>query len=425
MADTGATAAGTVLGTMGYMAPEQVRGLATDHRADLFAFGAVLYEMLSGRRAFHGETAADTISAVLNADPADLDVTIPPALDRIVRRCLEKRPDLRFQSARDLAFALEALTSMSRVYAAGPEAPPRARAWPIAVAAAALAAVGALIFAAWVVLGPMPPATLVGEFLQVTDAAGEEKEPSLSPDGNTVAYATRANGTWDVYFVRVGGRTATPVAADPARDEAGPAFAPDGSRIAFHENDEDGGIFVAGATGEAVRRLTDFGFHPAWSADGRRIAFTTEAIVYAASRMSTSVLWVADAAGGAPQRVEGTGDAAQASWSPSGERLAYWSNTAGQRDIFTIPVSGGTRTAVTDDAAIDWSPVWRSSAPSVTTAAVRSGSPCTISPGAPPERSTTTRRTAPDGSPTAGASSISRFAGSWCCSTPSRSHDAC
>ncbi len=110
------TSAGTVLGTFGYMAPEQVRGLAIDHRADMFAFGAVLYEMLTGSRAFKGETAADTMTAILMKDPPELDaarLAIPPALERIVRRCLEKKPELRFQSATDLAFALETLATGS------------------------------------------------------------------------------------------------------------------------------------------------------------------------------------------------------------------------------------------------------------------------------------------------------------------------
>ncbi len=132
-----ATQAGTVLGTMGYMAPEQVRGLAVDPRADLFAFGAVLYEMLSGRRAFAGATAADTMSAILTGDPPDLDsaaLEIPPGLDRVVRRCLEKAPELRFQSATDLAFALETLSTVGSARTAAaplvaqPEGPPLARA---------------------------------------------------------------------------------------------------------------------------------------------------------------------------------------------------------------------------------------------------------------------------------------------------------
>ena len=105
------TEPGVVLGTVGYMAPEQVRGLAVDHRADLFAFGAILYELLSGRRAFRRDTAAETMAAILNEDPPDLRATerpIPPALARIVDRCLEKSPSARFQTASDLAFALEA-----------------------------------------------------------------------------------------------------------------------------------------------------------------------------------------------------------------------------------------------------------------------------------------------------------------------------
>jgi eukaryotic-like serine/threonine-protein kinase len=112
------TNAGTVLGTFAYMAPEQVRGLSIDYRTDIFAFGAVLYEMLSGERAFKGETAADTMTAVLTREPLDLDVArlnIAPALDRIVRRCLEKSPELRFQSATDLAFALETLSASSSI----------------------------------------------------------------------------------------------------------------------------------------------------------------------------------------------------------------------------------------------------------------------------------------------------------------------
>ena len=105
----GGTEPGTVLGTVGYMSPEQVRGLAVDHRSDIFSFGAILYELLSGRRAFSGDTPADTMTAILKEAPPELSESgrvIPPALERVVRRCLEKNPAVRFQSASDLAFAL-------------------------------------------------------------------------------------------------------------------------------------------------------------------------------------------------------------------------------------------------------------------------------------------------------------------------------
>lgn len=108
------TSPGTIMGTVGYMSPEQVRGLSVDPRSDIFAFGSLMYEMLTGRRAFQGETPADTMTAILKEDPPDLNTSgknIPPALDRIIRRCLEKRPESRFRTAQDLAFALEMSTN--------------------------------------------------------------------------------------------------------------------------------------------------------------------------------------------------------------------------------------------------------------------------------------------------------------------------
>jgi serine/threonine protein kinase len=110
------TSAGTVMGTVGYMSPEQVRGERVDHRSDIFSFGAVLYELLSGKRAFHANSPVESLNAILKDEPEDLttsDSKINPQLEKIVRRCLEKKPERRFQSASDLSFALEALTSPS------------------------------------------------------------------------------------------------------------------------------------------------------------------------------------------------------------------------------------------------------------------------------------------------------------------------
>jgi Tol biopolymer transport system component/serine/threonine protein kinase len=356
-----ATSAGTVLGTFGYMAPEQVRGQAVDLRADMFAFGAVLYEMLAGERAFKGETAADTMTAILTKDPPDLDVarlSISPALDRIVRRCLEKAPELRFQSANDLAFALETLasgsTSSAKAIDTGSRPQGGGTRWlPWLVAATAL---GAAAFA-WLGRSEASPDVAWSQFTRITESAGEETSPTLSPDGSTVVYSTRIGGGWDIYSQRVGGRNATPIVNDPDRDEMGAAFSPDGSQLAFHESDDLGGIFVAGATGESVRRLTEAGFDPAWSPDGQQIAFGTEEITEPQTRLGESSVYVVPAAGGSPRKVS-DGDAVQPSFSPSGERLVYWSNRGGQRDIFTVAVAGGTAVAITNDPAIDWSPVW-------------------------------------------------------------------
>jgi TolB-like protein/Flp pilus assembly protein TadD len=145
---SGATDPGTVMGTMGYMSPEQLRGLAVDHRSDIFALGAVLYELLSGRKAFKRDTASDTIAAILKEEPPELTgagLNVSPALDHIVRHCLEKEPGNRFQSAKDVAFALSEASGPSIAAASGAvaAAAPRARRRRVVVAVLAVAVLAA------------------------------------------------------------------------------------------------------------------------------------------------------------------------------------------------------------------------------------------------------------------------------------------
>ena len=184
------TSPGTMLGTVGYMSPEQVRGLPTDHRSDVFSFGAVLYEMLTGTRAFKGTTAADTLSAILREDPTDAigtEPALPPGLPRIVRRCLEKAPEDRFQTARDLAFALEgATTTSSRVVTAELQPRPVGR----RTLAVGLAIAGVLTIAAaafWLGLGwarpPEPPS-----YQRLTFRVGRVESAQFAPDGETIVY---------------------------------------------------------------------------------------------------------------------------------------------------------------------------------------------------------------------------------------------
>jgi serine/threonine protein kinase len=152
------TRPGTLVGTVGYMSPEQVRGQSPDARSDVFALGAVLYEMLSGRRAFEGETPVDTLSAILHRDPPEIASSggpPPPGLERVVRRCLEKDPEERFQSARDVAFALEALSGSREPTERAALARPRRRWLPAGAALVALTA-AALVVAAAVGLRPTP-----------------------------------------------------------------------------------------------------------------------------------------------------------------------------------------------------------------------------------------------------------------------------
>ena len=185
--------AGTVLGTVGYMSPEQVRAKQVDARSDLFSFGAILYEMLSGKRAFHGESAAETMSAIVKEDSPDLTETnrnISPALERIVRHCLEKNPAQRFQSAHDLAFDLESVSGSSKTSSIKVAAPPKRR-WllPTAIAVFLIAALGGAYW--W---GHANHPTKTPEFHQLTFRRGTIYRARFAPDGTSILYSASWEG---------------------------------------------------------------------------------------------------------------------------------------------------------------------------------------------------------------------------------------
>jgi hypothetical protein len=190
-----ATDAGTVLGTASYMSPEQVRGAAVDSRTDIFSFGAVLYEMLSGKRAFKRDTTAETMTAILKEEPPELlesGAPIPPALDRIVRHCLEKTPEQRFQSARDLAFDLESLSTLSATGSASAAVVQKHRSrWygAGAVALLLLAALGGWRLATLL----KPPAG--AQFREVTYRRGTLGDARFTPDGQNIVYTASWEGS--------------------------------------------------------------------------------------------------------------------------------------------------------------------------------------------------------------------------------------
>jgi len=193
------TAPGTVMGTMGYMSPEQVRGREADHRTDIFSFGAVLYEMLSGRRAFRGDSAADTMTEILKAEPPDLSETnhaVSPALERLVRHCLEKNPEDRFQSARDLAYDLEAASglSVSESRAAAPRgAYRRLPRVALPIAAAAVVAALALGWFAAKRFGPKHGEENAN-FHQLTFRRGFVSSARFASDGQSVVFSAQWDG---------------------------------------------------------------------------------------------------------------------------------------------------------------------------------------------------------------------------------------
>jgi Tol biopolymer transport system component len=230
------TTPGAVLGTVGYMAPEQVRGEAADHRSDIFSFGAIFFEMLYGRRAFKADTSAETMFAILKQDPLEAPAgqrVMPPGVERILRHCLEKSPDERFQSARDLAFHLEAISGSSDAVAGALSRP--ARKWRYAAAAAvalALAAGGA----SYLLRPPKPREPPRLEYTPLTSFADSAVAPALSPDGRMLAFIRGENtfvGPGEVYVKILPDGEPVQLTHD-GRPKTGPTvFSPDGSRVAY------------------------------------------------------------------------------------------------------------------------------------------------------------------------------------------------
>ena len=234
---------GVVMGTAGYMSPEQVRGQTLDQRSDIFSFGAILYEMLSGRRAFHGESAADTMSAVLKEDPPELsesNKTVSPALERVVNHCLEKNPGARFHSAGDLAFALEALSGSTSVSTQTVTVPALTPGWisrnSLSMGLLAVAFLAAIAFAIlYFRRPPVPEAHTVRFFVQPPDqgtiSGGGGQH--ISPDGLRLVYpVTGADGRRLLWTRPIDSLTAQPLAG--TEDATNPFWSPDSRFIGFY-----------------------------------------------------------------------------------------------------------------------------------------------------------------------------------------------
>ena len=384
------TSAGIAVGTPGYMSPEQARAQALDARTDIFSFGSVLYEMLSGRPAFDTFSAVETMHAILTVEPPPLSALvpgIPPSLEAIVLHCMEKNPRERFQSARDLAFQLRMLPDLgssthisSHLTGQPPVAETKvlpAVAMPRRISRAALAGAALALLLAAAAAGftylrtrPTTASGTTRTFRQLTFGDGLEIFPALAPDGKSFAFVSAEAGNQDIYVQRVDGRTPTNVTSDSPDDDSEPAFSPDGSQIAFRSERGSGGIFVMGVTGESVRRVTDFGHDPSWSPDGTRIAVSSAATDLRPHVHTTNGdLWVVDVRTGAKKRImDGSPasitDAVQPSWSPNGKRIAFWGvlREGAQRHVWTIdpdaPEPLKTLVRVTTDPSIHWNPVW-------------------------------------------------------------------
>src|SRR5215467_442092 len=235
-AGPGATAPGTVMGTCGYMSPEQVRGEATDSRSDIFSFGAMLYEMTTGKRAFVGETAAETMTAILKSEPPELDGSIASAgMAQILEHCLEKNPTNRFQSVRDLGFALRALSGTGVTAAIKQTKEPRTESvwrWGMGL--------GLLILGAglgYFLRGKAPSAPELRAVLPITNGVAmytlgdEAGMPAISPDGSSLVFVGTAEGKTMLFLRPMNVATAKPL---PGTENGKfPFWSPDGKSVAF------------------------------------------------------------------------------------------------------------------------------------------------------------------------------------------------
>jgi Tol biopolymer transport system component len=367
------TGEGRIVGTITYMSPEQAEGKPIDHRSDIFSLGVMLYEMATGERPFKGDTEVSTLSAILRDTPrpvTDIQPALPRDLAKIIRRLLTKDPEHRFQSAKDLRNELEELKqdldSGDSLPAAAPAAAQRPSGRPVWLWPTAGLVFVAAVALAWYVIsssGSDAPASaaLQVNFTHLTSGVDVETNPSLSPDGKWIVYASGG----DIHLQNVTSQVpfANLTKDEPAIDSQ-PAFSPDGEQIAFRSARGGGGIFVMTRTGESVRRLTDRGFDPAWTPDGRFVVFATATTVDPDSRVSVSEGWKVEVA---TNQIT-AGDFMQPAVSPKAERVAYWSLpvtptpplefSGNNRDLWTMRLDGTDPVRVTDDAATDWSPVW-------------------------------------------------------------------
>jgi len=311
------TAAGLVLGTAGYMSPEQVRGEAADARSDIFAFGAVLYEMLSGGRAFHRHTTAETMTAILREDPPEFSNNgrpIPPALERIVRRCLEKDSEQRFQSAKDLSFALGALSGSDS--SAAPRIVPGPRkirpwVWATAGLVAVLAASGT-----WLLTRPSAPTGILQFAIPVS---GEVSHMALSADGTMLAFVSpdENSGIPMIFVQRIGSPDARALSGTGGASY--PFWSPDASYIGFFSGGKLQKIAVAGGPPQVLAKV--------WAARGGSWG-RRNVIIYAPD--SGSFIWRINADGSGATPISDhifTGTDQSHRWPvflPDGNHFLFW-----------------------------------------------------------------------------------------------------
>ena len=334
---------GTVMGTIAYMSPEQVRAKPLDHRTDIFSFGVILYEMLTGKMAFHGDSTADLMSAILREDPPRLSTTnsaVPPALERVIDHCLEKSPEERFHSASDLAFAIEALSTTTVVSGAAPLTGIAARRKPLAwlawaIAGSMLVVSGVLGYLLWTRSRETPEQTrfLIPAPVKVDDLV----QPVISPDGRSVAVVGNFEGK-RYLFLRAFDNTELQRLA-VTEDAHHPFWSPDSKYIAFFSDNKLRRLDRNGGPVQTICDVPD-GNGGTWNSEGTIVfgSFSKE-------------LQKVPAAGGVPSIVVPLDtenkevDHAFPSFLPDGKHVLYlsWRGSPANAEVWVTEITGTSR----------------------------------------------------------------------------------
>jgi eukaryotic-like serine/threonine-protein kinase len=345
-----------VIGTAAYMSPEQAGGLPADHRSDIFSFGIVLYEMVSGTSPFRRDTTGRTLIAISREDAPEFreGIDVPPELTRIVTHCLEKLPADRFQSARDLAFALEGLTKPA------PGVTGRRSRWStVAMAAAVVAVIGAiaLVMQSRNRTVSAEPRTAVPRVDRLTDFAGIEEFPAIAPDLKSVAFTAHVNGVRQIFIRLIAGGTPLQITKDAA-DHEQPRWLPDASSLVYFSAAGPGHVqgtsWEIPALGGAPRRVIDSLGGCDVAGDGRLACFRLangETELVTASRDGGDIRVVARF----PEPVYHK----YPRWSPDARWIAYQRGDGVRWDVFAAPTGGGIPRQLTHDNAQIHGLVWR------------------------------------------------------------------